>query len=246
MTHHFFKPSTIMKTEIYNLIILDESGSMDCVSKQTISGCNETINTIKQAQKKFADTQDHYVSIFLFQENDERPSHYIVKNIPADAAKHISSKDYQPWGGTPLYDAVGSTLVDLKMTTGASRLAIGSVTIITDGWENASRHYTLEKVARMIAELKELGWNFNFIGANIDVQATAQSLNIDDSLEFAQDEQGTKQMFQQENACRMAYYERNNSVMESAAPTACDSAEGEREIRKRMRDAASGYFKKKK
>ncbi len=235
-----------MKTEIYNLIILDESGSMDCVRKQTISGCNETINTIKQAQKKFADTQDHYVSIFLFQENDERPSHYIVKNIPADAAKHISTKDYEPWGGTPLYDAVGSTLVDLKMTTGASRLAIGSVTIITDGWENASRHYTLPKVASMIAQLKEMGWSFNFIGANIDVQATAQSLNIDESMEFAQDEEGTKQMFQEENKSRMAYYQRTSDVMECAAPTAMDSEESERELRKRLRKAGADYFQKKK
>ncbi|MCC8036901.1 MAG: VWA domain-containing protein [Bacteroidales bacterium] len=232
-----------MKTEIYNLIILDESGSMDCVRQQTISGCNETINTIKQAQKKFADTQDHYVSIFLFQENDERPSHYIVKNIPADAAKHITKKDYEPWGGTPLYDAVGSTLVDLKMTTGASRLAIGSVTIITDGWENASRHYTLPKVAKMIAELKEMGWSFNFIGANIDVQATAQSLNIDNHMEFKQDEEGTKVMFQEQNACRMAYYARAEEAM--SAP--CSAGDGtEEEIRQRLRDADAGYFRKKK
>lgn len=232
-----------MKTEIYNLIILDESGSMDCVRQQTISGCNETINTIKQAQKKFADTQDHFVSIYLFQENDERPSHYIVKNIPADAAKHISKKDYEPWGGTPLYDAVGSTLVDLKMTTGASRLAIGSVTIITDGWENASRHYTLPKVAKMIAELKEMGWSFNFIGANIDVQATAQSLNIDNSLEFDQSQEGTTQMFEAERQARMAYYQRNSDVMADAAPCACEA--DEKKLRQRLRDAADGYFEKK-
>ncbi len=43
--------TTLMKTEIYNLIILDESGSMDCVKSQTISGCNETINTIRSAQE---------------------------------------------------------------------------------------------------------------------------------------------------------------------------------------------------
>ena len=74
-----------MKTEIYNLIILDESGSMDCVKKQTISGCNETINTIRMAQEKYADTQLHYVSIFAFQSGSV-PSRYIIKNEPIDDA----------------------------------------------------------------------------------------------------------------------------------------------------------------
>ena len=61
-----------MKTEIYNLIVLDESGSMGCVRNQTISGCNETINTIRAAQEKYADTQEHFVSIYAFQTNDKQ------------------------------------------------------------------------------------------------------------------------------------------------------------------------------
>ena len=69
-----------MKTEIYNLIILDESGSMSHVKRQTVSGCNETINTIRSAQEKFADTQTHYVSIYAFQANDKIPSRYLIKN----------------------------------------------------------------------------------------------------------------------------------------------------------------------
>ena len=71
-----------MKTEIYNLIILDESGSMSHVKRQTVSGCNETINTIRSAQEKFADTQTHYVSIYAFQANDKIPSRYLIKNQP--------------------------------------------------------------------------------------------------------------------------------------------------------------------
>ena len=64
----------VTTSEIYNLIILDESGSMSCVWEQTISGCNETINTIKAAQNKFAENQKHFVSIYAFQSAGNRPS----------------------------------------------------------------------------------------------------------------------------------------------------------------------------
>ena len=228
-----------MKTEIYNLIILDESGSMGCVSNQTISGCNETINTIRSAQEKFADTQDHFVSIYVFQGNDRVPSRYLIKNQPIAEVSHINSEQYSPWGSTPLYDAVGATLADLKAVTKDKEMAIGSVTIITDGMENSSRHYTLAKVSQMIDALKEIGWNFNFIGANIDVAATAGSLHIDNALEFKQDEAGTQAMFSQERKSRMSYYSRTSQVMESrkACPKMSRS-----DLWKNLKEAASHYF----
>lgn len=204
-----------MKSTIYNLIILDESGSMSCVRNQTISGCNETINTIRAAQKKYAETQDHFVSIFAFQSGGDRPSRYIIKNEPIDRVEHITSNQYDPDGCTPLYDAVGGTLTDLKATTKGNPLAIGSVTIITDGMENSSEHYDREKVARMIDALKEMGWSFNFIGANIDVKSTAQSLHIDNSLEFQQDAKGTTAMFAKESRSRMGWFGRSHNIMAS-------------------------------
>lgn len=227
-----------MKTEIYNLIILDESGSMDCVKKQTISGCNETINTIRMAQEKYADTQLHYVSIFAFQSGSV-PSRYIIKNEPIDNVGHITDKSYVPMGLTPLYDAVGATLADLKSLTSDKKLAIGNVTIITDGMENASTRYSRQQVAKIIEDLKQKGWSFNFIGANIDVKETAALLNIDNSLEFEQDEQGTQMMFERERRSRMMWMNRADNVMRcyGAAPDASpdDLAEG-------LREAAADYF----
>ena len=232
-----------MKTEIYNLIILDESGSMDCVKPQTISGCNETINTIRTAQEKYADTQDHYVSIYVFQENRKVPSRYLIKNQPIAEVANINGEQYKPWGCTPLYDAVGSTLADLKAITKDKEMAIGSVTIITDGLENASKHYTRVKVAKMIDALKEIGWSFNFIGANIDVRATAASLNIDNALEFQQDEDGTKAMFACERSCRMAYYDRASAAMADYAPGAVKSKASRDLLLTRLKKAAGDYFK---
>ena len=96
-------------SEIYNLIILDESGSMDCVTRQTIAGCNETINTIKSAERKYEGSQKHFVSIYAFQSEGNRSSRYIIKNEPAEKVNHITGEDYEPWGYTPLNDAVGAT-----------------------------------------------------------------------------------------------------------------------------------------
>ncbi len=67
-----------MKSQIFNLIILDESGSMSFVTRQTINGCNETLETISAVQEKFAETQEHVVSIYAF-EDGRRPSRYIIK-----------------------------------------------------------------------------------------------------------------------------------------------------------------------
>lgn len=228
-----------MKAKIFNLIILDESGSMDCVKQQTIAGCNETINTIAAAQKQYADTQEHYISIFAFQGDGSRPSRYIIKNVPAEKATHITPDDYEPYGMTPLNDAVGATLIDLKSYTRESPNSIGSVTIITDGYENASQRYTRQQVASMITELKGMGWNFNFIGANIDVEATAATFAIDNTLEFEQNEQGTTHMFKRESSSRMRYYDRLNCCIDedSCAP-------GEASFAERAAKASENFFEK--
>lgn len=226
-----------MKTKIYNLIVLDESGSMSCVRKQTISGCNETINTIKVAQEKYGETQEHYVSIFAFQHGGSLLSRYIVKNVSAEQAKHIGECDYLPCGSTPLYDAVGGTLADLKAVIAAEEGAIGSVTIITDGMENASRHYTHSQVAKLISELKEMGWNFNFIGANIDVEKVAKGLNIDNMCEFEQTEEGTEAMFSRERSARLGYAGKLHACFERIN---LDAAPEERA--KALREASEGYF----
>lgn len=221
---------------IYNLIILDESGSMDCVCAQTISGCNETIDTIKVAQKKYAENQQHFVSIYAFQSGGKVPSRYIIKNVPADAVQYITSGDYDPSGCTPLNDAVGTTLADLKVSCKSKPNAIGSVTIITDGMENSSKEYTTSQVAHMIEQLKEMGWSFNFIGANIDVIATSARYKIDNAMEFKQDDAGTKAMFAKERKSRMKYYERLDAVNNQ-----CYNA-SEVSRSEMLKDAARGYF----
>ncbi len=183
------------KTTVFNLIILDESGSMSSAHKSTVQGCNEVIDCARALAKAHADKERTFMSIYVFQSGAGIPSRYLCKNVPVEGVKHVTMKDYSPMGMTPLLDAVGSTLVDLRAVASTHSDAYGVVTIITDGQENDSKEYTYPQVAKLIAELKEKGWTFNFIGANIDVAAASAKLNIDNSMEFDSDEEGTKKMW---------------------------------------------------
>lgn len=183
------------KTTVFNLIILDESGSMSPLTTQTVDGCNETLNVIRSLHKKYGDTQRNLVSIYLFQDNAQVPSRYIYKNKPIADVANLTTEVYQPWGATPLLDAVGSTLVDLRAVASTHEDSTAIVTIITDGMENASRHYTYDQVAKLISELKEKGWTFNFIGANIDVERISKRMHIDNAMAFSSTVSGTKAMW---------------------------------------------------
>lgn len=186
-------------TSVYHLIVLDESGSMSCVTNQTISGCNETIQTIRLMQDNNKDTQTHYVSVYLFESGRSR---YIIHNQPVVEVKDITHKDYCPNGCTPLFDALGITLMELKEIMGTPD-TLGYVTIITDGEENSSRRYSLHQVRELIDELKKRDVIFSFIGANIDAAEYAKNLNISNSMQFVQDDEGTRAMWERERRGKM-------------------------------------------
>lgn len=183
------------KTAVFNLIILDESGSMSGCTTSTVAGCNSTIEVARSVQKKHADKQRSFISIYAFQSDGSRPSRYICKNEPVEKINFISAKDYDPEGCTPLLDAIGSTLVDLKAVAATHPDSMGIVTIITDGYENASTEYDLKTVKMLIEQHKELGWTFNFIGANIDVDSIGNALSIDNRMSFNNDNAGTAMMY---------------------------------------------------
>lgn len=191
--------NTSMMTSVYHLIVLDESGSMSCVTRQTISGCNETIQTIRLMQDNNKDTQKHYVSIYLF---DTGNSRYIIHNQFVDDVKDITDRDYRPNSCTPLFDALGYTLNEMKEIVQQPD-TLGYVTIITDGEENASRRFTLSHIRTLIDELKRKDVIFSFIGANINAAEYAKNLNISNSMQFMQDDEGTRAMWERERRGKM-------------------------------------------
>lgn len=181
-------------TTVFNLIILDESGSMGHLTDATLSGCNETLNLIRINAGNSTHTRS-LVSVYAFQSGGQYQSRYIVKNAKPTDVRDITTNDYHPQGCTPLLDAVGSTLTELKAVAATHEDATGIITIITDGYENSSTQYSGHDVAALIASFKEMGWTVNLIGANVDVETLANKMNIDNRMSFSHTTQGTRQMF---------------------------------------------------
>ena len=184
----------------YNLIILDESGSMVDVRRETISGCNETLNSIRNMAKNHQEIKQ-YVSIFCF---DTVNSRYIFHDVPIEETRNLTLEDYCPNACTPLYDAIGYTVTQLQRLLANSE-SVGVVTIITDGYENASQRWNQHLVVDLIESLKKKGWVFTFIGANIDVMGTARGLGIDSFMEFQQTSIGMTEMFRAKRRSDMDY-----------------------------------------
>lgn len=189
-----------MEQKIYNLIILDESGSMQSIKAQAITGLNETLQTIKSAQEKY-ENQSHYVTLVSF---NSQKVNTIYDCCPIHEVHEICSNDYLPNACTPLYDAMGISLTKLKSEVMDEDNIL--VTIITDGYENASREYSGKAIVQLVEELKAKGWIFAYIGANQDVEKVASSMGINNSMRFDANVLGSKAMFKEESANREAYY----------------------------------------
>jgi Mg-chelatase subunit ChlD len=186
-----------METQtIYNLIILDESGSMQGIKQQVINGFNETVQTIKLAQKTH-ENQRHFVSLVTF--NGEKTK-TIYDKIKVEMVEELTDKTYQPNYSTPLYDAMGSSITLLKNAVNPNDKIL--VTVITDGEENASKEYTGEVIKRMVEQRKNDGWVFAYIGANHDVERFASRISITNTLTFAASDSGTRKMFDMERKAR--------------------------------------------
>lgn len=185
---------------VFNLIIVDESGSMCVIEKQALMGLNETIETVKKMQGLHKDMEQR-VTLITFDSDHKR---YVFDNAPASQTHKLSTKEYRPGGATPLYDAIGLGISKLNAQTGDDDDVL--VTIITDGEENCSEEYNLEMIKTLIEKLKKHNWTFTLIGTdNLDVEGMAGSMAIDNHLEFKEDEEGTKRMFARERRSRARY-----------------------------------------
>jgi hypothetical protein len=194
------------KTQVYNLIILDKSGSMSSIAKAAIAGFNETVGGIRSAQEHFKDTQEHFVSLMIFC-NCEKTMVYDM--VPVAEVKELTSNEYQPCCCTPLYDAMGISINALYKAIKDKEDATAVVTVITDGLENASREYSGQAIKALVERMKnEEGWNFAYIGTNQDVRATSASLSIDNHMSFADDDAGMREAWEKERKSKRAMFSR--------------------------------------
>lgn len=188
---------------VFNLLVVDESGSMEIIRKQALVGINETLETIRKIQKAHSELEQR-VTLITF---DSTHKNMFYDNVPADNVRKLSMRDYRPCGGTPLYDAIGMGIAKINAQAAEGDNVL--VTIVTDGEENCSEEYSLRMIKNLIEKLKKQGWTFTFIGTdNLDVEAMAADMGIDNHLSFKEDEEGTKKMFACENRSRVLYCKR--------------------------------------
>lgn len=177
-------------TEI--VFILDRSGSMSGLEADTIGG----YNSLMERQKK--EEGEAYISTVLFDDTCE----VLYDRVNLDKIKPMTEKEYYVRGCTALLDALGGAIHHIgnvhKYAREEDRPEKTLFIITTDGQENASHQYTYEKVKHMVERQKEkFGWEFLFLGANIDAIAEAGRFGIkaDRAVNYNCDSMGTEVNF---------------------------------------------------
>ena len=191
-------------TKIYNLVILDRSGSMTPLREVAVQGYNETLEVIRNAQKQYDLEQQNLITLALF--NTEVTNVFdcdTIQNVP-----NLLWDNYVPYGGTAMWDAIGISLTDLKTKLDSLENATAVVTIISDGEENSSYRYNCQQVASLIDELKNQGVMFVFMGTNQNVQQTAEALHIDEYKSFPYTVEGMKDAWKRGMKSSADYYDR--------------------------------------
>ena len=177
-------------TEI--VFILDRSGSMSGLELDTIGGFNSMI----QKQKK--EEGEAYVSTILFDDKCE----VLHDRVPMDKVPLMTEEEYYVRGCTALLDAVGGAIRHIanihKYARKEDRPEKTLFVITTDGMENASKEFSYERISEMIKiERERYGWEFIFIGANIDAIAEAKKFNIPEyrAVNYVHDKVGTENVY---------------------------------------------------
>lgn len=205
---------------IYNLIILDESGSMEAIEEQAVSGLNETLQTISNAQKDHQE-QKQFISFVTF---NSRAIRKVMDIQPVDTDEKLEWTDYHPNECTPLFDAMGKSINELKRLVNKNDVVL--VTIITDGYENASILYKGSDIKRLVSELKEKGWVFAYIGTNQDVDAVADEIGVRSRMNYEYSDLGARHMFETERRSRRVLYDRLSKFGKSILEEDYDYFEG--------------------
>ena len=171
------------------VFILDRSGSMGGLEQDTIGGYNEMLHKQKEL------TGEVLLSTVLFDHHFE----VIHNRLPIQEVSDLTRDEYYVRGSTALLDAVGRSIDHIKAVQRKEQKPTKTLFIITtDGLENASTEYTYEKIRKMILQRQEIdGWEFIFLGANIDAINTARRFGIkeDHATNFHADSKGVQEHY---------------------------------------------------
>ena len=181
--------------KVHNLIILDESGSMNSIKQEIIEAFNTIVTTMKKLAESFPE-QEHLISMVTF--NSLETKTYLHLS-PLSSLDVISGRNYCPQSGTPLYDAMGFSIGRLRNETKNSGKHNVLVNVLTDGLENASREYSGPAIRSLVDELKHSGnWTFTYTGADHDVEKAAMNVSIPNAIRFQKSKAGIDNFLRQE------------------------------------------------
>ena len=173
------------------VFILDRSGSMRSLTADTIGGFNSMLEKQKEGEGECL------VSTVLFNSCSE----VLHDRVPIEKVKEMTEKEYVASGSTALIDAMGDAIKHIKDVHKYIReedVPEHTIFIITtDGYENSSHKYSSDEVKKMVEAQKEKGWEFIFLGANIDAVETARAYGIseDRSVSFINDRKGIRKNY---------------------------------------------------
>lgn len=152
--------------------LLDETGSMQSLKEETIKSFNEYVDSIK------SETKDVVMTLTKFNSKKIEIVYNLkhLENIPS-----LNEEDYVPDNLTPLYDAIGKTIREMESHMKDCKKAL--FIIQTDGYENASKEYSLDAIQELIKEKEKENWTFVYLGANLDEKSSdAGKLGIGNTL----------------------------------------------------------------
>ena len=195
------KPTT--KKQVHNLIILDESGSMDFIKSAVIKGFNEIVETMQIIAGREPE-QEHLISMVSFN-GAEHKTHHWKENVLS--LEKLNTENYRPGASTPLLDAMGFSLTRLRNELEGNKDYHVLVTVFTDGEENASQEYTGTAIKQLVEELKQGPWTFTYIGTDHDVHSFSARISINNVIMYNKTDKGVNDYAAKERSSRMRFNE---------------------------------------
>jgi uncharacterized protein YegL len=156
------------KQKLYLALVIDESGSMSGFTDATLTGAN------KYLADQRSEAPDDICTVVTFAHTEGQPMMRFVREAqPLREIRELGTLDYQPNGGTPLYDAIGLTIAQIDNDPRSQDRKV-VITVITDGQENQSKEFNAAKLRTLIEEKEKAGWTLFYLGdsARQDAYAT--------------------------------------------------------------------------
>lgn len=190
-----------MKKTTHAIFVIDRSGSMTSCRQATIDGYNEQLEAFRKGKQKVQISCLQFDYVY----GDDNSMNVLYENAKPASVANLTEETYEPRGSTPMLDAVGFAITMGDRDTKSDAIL---VTIISDGYENASRKETYESIAAKIkARTAKGNWTFAYVGANQDLAEVSQRMNIPigNTMAYAATDAGTRNMYATSNSSRMMF-----------------------------------------